>query len=309
MADIVPELMSSIETAFQTYSMTDRKLARISQRIRDGTATQIDGHAYAERLGINASKALQDVLTEENLPDGKLYYNIATRTVIPTLENNQALINDAASTIQKRIDVKNKLYLNTIQPKFPKERVYGLIEKMTADDITLDQARAWIKEPIVNNSEAFFDDFIRENATFRRDSGMKVTITRIADANCCKWCADLEGTYEYAYDDTIPADIYRRHEFCRCSVTVTSKRDRSTENVWTKKQWQSNQEELERRENTVPRQMTKAERAETLSRLEKDKVVKQIMDATGYSRDTANYIAGQSPEKIRKEIANGRRNR
>lgn len=298
--DVVPELLELIDLSFQTHTMTDRTLARVSKRIRDGTATQVDGHTYALRLGKNASKALQDVLTEQNLPDGKLYYNIATRTVIPILENNQALINDAAAEIQKSLDVKSKIALNSVKPKFPKERVNGLIDKMTADGISLADALVWIKEPIVNNSEAFYDDFIRENATFRRDAGLKTTITRVAENKCCDWCAGLEGTYEYGYGDTMPEDVFRRHEFCRCAVTVQYKK--TSENVWTKKQWESSSEELERRENTKPTQMTKAERQSVLERLEKDKTVKQIMDATGYDRETANRIAGQGPEKVRKVL-------
>ena len=298
--DVVPELLSEIETAFKSRNMTDRALARVSKRIRDGTATQVDGHAYAERLGKNASRALQEVLTAENLPDGKLYYNIATRTVIPTLENNQALINEAAAEIQKSIDAKSKIHLNSIKPVFPVERINGLIDKMTAEDINLEQALVWIKEPIVNNSEAFFDDFVRENAKFRADAGLKTTITRIAESKCCEWCANLAGTYEYGYSDTMPEDIFRRHEFCRCAVTVQYKK--TSENVWTKRQWESSTEEIERRENTKSPQMSKAERQSVLDRLEKDKIVKQIVDVTGYDRETANRIAGQGPQKVQEVL-------
>lgn len=266
MTDVVPELLSEIETAFKSHNMTDRKLATVSKRIRDGTATQVDGHTYAERLGKNASKALQDVLIEENLPDGKLYYNIATRTVIPTLENNQALINEAATEIQKTIDVKNKIHLNPVKPVFPSERINGLIDKMTADDITLEEALVWIREPIVNNSEAFFDDFIRENAQFRNEAGMKSTITRVAEYKACDWCKNLEGTYEYGKH---PSEIFARHEFCRCEVTFTS--NRTSQNVWSKKSWKSSEEELARRVGTKPQSMTVQERQDLLERLDKEK--------------------------------------
>ena len=266
MTDVVPGLLSEIETAFKSHNMTDRKLATVSKRIRDGTATQIDGHTYAERLGKNASKALQDVLIEENLPDGKLYYNIATRTVIPTLENNQALINEAATEIQKTIDVKNKIHLNPVKPVFPAERINGLIDKMTADDITLEEALVWIREPIVNNSEAFFDDFIRENAQFRNEAGMKSTITRVAEYKACDWCKNLEGTYEYGKH---PSEIFARHEFCRCEVTFTS--NRTSQNVWSKKSWKSSEEELARRVGTKPQSMTVQERQDLLERLDKEK--------------------------------------
>ena len=149
---------------------------------------------------------------------------------------------------------------------FPVERINGLIDKMTAEDIDLEQALVWIKEPIVNNSEAFFDDFIRENAKFRADAGLKTTITRIAESKCCEWCANLAGTYEYG---KAPDEIYARHEFCRCAVTVTSQR--TTQDVWSKKTWQSTQEELDRRNNTQRATMSVQERLEVLKRLDNDR--------------------------------------
>lgn len=297
MTDVVPGLLSDIETAFNTNNLTDRTLARVSAKIRDGTATQIDGHTYAEHIGRNASKALQDVITPDRLPDGKLYYNIATRTVVPTLQNNQALVNDAASLIQQSIDKKTGIGLKSVNPQFPVERINGLIDKMTADDILIDEALKWLGEPIINNTEAFMDDFIRENAEFRNDAGLKTTITRVSEFNCCQWCADLDGTYEYGNE---PEDIYRRHEFCRCAVTVQYQK--TSQNVWSKKQWESTPEEIERRENTRPTEKTATERAQVLERLEKDKLVKQIMDATGWSRESANALASESPEKIAKAL-------
>ena len=302
MIDVVPDLLSDIETRFQTYTMTDKRMRSIARRIRDGTATQVDGHAYAERIGKNASKALQECLVEDRLPDGTLYYNIATRTVVPVLENNQALVNQAATEIQKSIDAKQGIGLNPYQPAFPSSRIKGLIDKMTADGITLDEALVWIKEPIVNNTEAFFDDFIQQNADVRTKAGMKAKISRIAESKCCEWCAALEGTWDYG---DAPDDIYRRHEFCRCAVTVQY--ERTTQNVWSKKKWESTAEELARRKDTKAETMSAKERESMLERLEKDRIVKQIMDATGYDRTTANKIADYPPEKRAKAIERGRK--
>ena len=295
--DVVPELMKSIEKAFEIHTANDKRLARVLTRVRDGTATQMDGHTYALCIGRDSSQALQDVLTERNLPDGQLYYNIATRTVVPTLENNQMLINDVAAEIQAALDARADIGLKTVKPGFPVRRVSDLIDKMTVDGISLADALIWIREPIVNNSEAFYDDFIKENAKFRSKAGMKTTLTRIAEAKCCEWCAALAGTYEYG---SAPDDIYRRHEFCRCTVTYQSKK--ISQNAWSKKQWQSTPEELERRENTMPSIKSKYERQETLARLERDREIKRIMAATGYTRRTSREIARQSPEKIAADI-------
>ena len=113
---------------------------------------------------------------------------------------------------------------------------------MTEDDITLEDALAWLDEPIVNNSEAFFDDYVKANADFRQSVGMKTTIRRITASGCCDWCGDMSGTYDYK---NAPPDIYRRHEHCRCDVIYES--EKKLQNVWSKKTFSSEQELHERR--------------------------------------------------------------
>ena len=281
--DVVPALNEAIQTSFKTNVMRDRRIAHISSRIRDGTATFADGHDYAERLGENLSKALTSNLTADNLPDGRLYYNIASRTVTPALEENYNLTNDAAEKIQKIVDKKSKIGLGSVRADFPNERINGLIDKMTRDDISLVDALIWLREPIINNCEAFFDDFIDSNAKFRENAGLKAKLIRQAEANCCSWCAALEGVYDY---DNAPDDIYRRHEFCRCVVTYQT--EKTSQNVWSRKTWQSSPEELQRRENAGKAPpISVDERLAQLEQIERDRQVSEYVQQTGYQRRTA----------------------
>ncbi len=299
-ADVVPQLNEAIQTSFRTNVMKDRRIAQISQRIRDGTATFVDGHDYAERLGENLSKALKDNLTAQTLPDGRLYYNIAKRTVTPALEENYELTNEIAADIQKILDAKQNIGLGAVKADFPKERIQGLIDKMTTEGITLEDALKWLAEPIINNSEAFFDDFVDSNAKFRSEVGLKATLTRTAEPGCCKWCEALAGTYDYG---SAPPDIYRRHEFCRCTVTYQAQK--TSQNVWSKRTWESSTEEIDRRKSVGTRQteQTAMERIEAAAQIERDKVIKNFVDETGYSRQTAGRITrNKDPIQIQKEI-------
>ena len=268
--DVVPVLNERIQTSFQSNVMKDRRIAQITKRIRDGTATMTDGHDYAERLGEHLSRALTSNLTAETLPDGKLYYNIAKRTVTPALQNNYELTNEIAADIQKIIDKDAGIGLGTVKADFPEERVQGLIDMMTKEGISLEDALAWLDEPIINNSEAFFDDYVDANATFRNDVGLKATITREVAFNCCDWCAELAGTYDY---DKAPPDIYKRHKYCRCIVTYKS--GRKAQNVWTKRQWESSLEQIEERKKAgePSRVISAAERAEQANLIYRDMVM------------------------------------
>ena len=307
MADIVPELKARLEASFDGYVMRDRKLSQISNRIRDGTASLRDAHAYAERLGEDLSKALVTTLTPEALPNETLYYNIAQRTIIPGLETNYTLVNDAAEIIQKSIDQRNGIGLGVVRADFPLERINGLIDKITQEQTPVDMIIRWLQEPIINNSEAFADDFVRSNASFRSKVGLKTTITRIADPKCCDWCAGLEGRYEYGKQ---PDDIYRRHEYCRCVVTYQS--EKTSQSVWSKREWTTSEQELERRRSANnPTGISVDERLDRIRRLERDQEIAAYQKATGYSRAEARAdTLRKSPQQIEakiKKILEGRK--
>lgn len=299
-ADVVPVLNERIERSFRTNMLRDRRIAQISKRIRDGTATFIEAHDYAERIGENLSRSFLSNLTEDALPDGRLYYNIANRTVVPALQVNHITINEAAEEIQNAIDLKNGIGLKSVRADFPKDRIQGLIDKMTADGITLIEAQSWLKEPLINNLEAFVDDFIKENAKVRSNAGLKTTITRIAAPGCCDWCDALAGNYEYGSE---PQDVYRRHQFCRCTVTFQSKK--TSQDVWSKKIWKSSEEEIERRKESGKKviELSPEERLEQAARLSKDLEISDIQKEIGYSRKTIRrMMQKKDPEQLAKEI-------
>lgn len=228
--DIVPELLKDIKDNFNARVRDDKHIQRFLTRMRDKKARQIDTHDYAERLGEHLSAALQTFMTKSRLPDGKFYWNIADRTVRPMLNQNYELVNDAAIEVQCELDRRAGIGLKAIKGERPDERIKGILEKLCEEGREFEQALVYLGEPIINISEAFYDDHIKANAAFRTDAGMKATITRTVSPKCCDWCADLAGTYDY---DRAPEDIYRRHEYCRCVVTYQSGRTR--QDVWSKK--------------------------------------------------------------------------
>ena len=113
MEDVVPALSKAIESTFQTKMVGDKRIMRISRRIRDGTATLVDAHRYAQYTGENMSKALIVNLAEDNLPDGTLYFNDQRKfgfiKVIKTSEvENDAFIKKLAK--EPWVMTSNELY-------------------------------------------------------------------------------------------------------------------------------------------------------------------------------------------------------
>lgn len=220
--DIVPELLEKIQHEFERNVKKDAVIGVISGRIRDGTATLEDVHDYAEKLGEALSAALTSQMKESILPGGRLYWNIADRTIRPMLENNYYLVNDAAGKVQRVIDEAAQIGMAPVAGEMPAGRVHSLVEKAVSAE-SYEDVRVWLSEPIVNCSESFFDDWVMANAKARCQAGLSAKIIRKAESGCCQWCTALAGTYDY--EDLSPGDdVYRRHAYCRCVVTFKSGR-------------------------------------------------------------------------------------
>ena len=97
------------------------------------------------------------------------------------------------------------------------------------------------------------DDYMKENAKFRSDAGLKCFINRTTDGNCCKWCSSIAGRYVYGEE---PHDVFRRHDNCGCMTTYENGRQR--QNVWSKKSWEV--PSLTRRESSPARLSTEQAR-------------------------------------------------
>ena len=114
-----------------------------------------------ERLGEILAASYKKVIREDDLPNGRMYYNIANRIIKPPLRTNYDMVMETSEDIQKAIDVSDGLGIGTIAPDFPEARVDGLIDKLSDPENDFVRIIYWLGEPIVNNTEAFADDFVR----------------------------------------------------------------------------------------------------------------------------------------------------
>lgn len=101
-------------------------------------------------------------------------------------------------------------------------------------------------EPVSNLCHAFYDQYVEANVKFRSKAGMKTVIIRRQLGKCCEWCANLAGIYT---PEKAPADIYRRHDNCKCMVTY--KDEDGYTDVWSKKEFESQKEARKAREEQL----------------------------------------------------------
>ena len=243
--DIAPELLEAIRERLREKEGRDPQIAAFTEKLNARKATQGDVAQYSGRLGELLSETLREILTPDNLPEGKLYYNIAARTIGPMLREADKKINDAAIQAQKAIDEENGIGMKAVPAAFPEKRVNDLMYKIGSEETTPEQAQTLMGEPIENNCRKFFDEHVRHNADVRFKAGLSPMIVRTTHGGCCKWCASVAGKYEYGDVSDTGNDVFRRHARCRCTVEYVC--DGKKQDVWSKKMWQADKETLEKR--------------------------------------------------------------
>jgi hypothetical protein len=228
--DIAPALLETLKASFAAKYEQSKKVNTLLTVINDGKATYKEVNDLASEVGDILASVFQENLSSEMLPDGRMYYNIAKRTVEPMMTNNYNIVADNGKLVQEALNKQAGLGIKAQVPPLNSSRVNGIINRLDAEEL-FDNIKWILDEPIVNFSMSVVDDMVKANMDFHHKLGLKPRITRKAAAGCCEWCDALEGEYEYP--DDVPDDVFRRHQRCRCTTEynpVSGKR----QNVWTK---------------------------------------------------------------------------
>ena len=256
--DIVPELLEKLENEFVNKYSKNKKINSAVKKIKTGKATHKDSNEFAYECGKILAEVFKENISTEDLPDGKMYYNIADRVLNNTLGKNYKLISDYSADVQTSLNKSAGLKIKGLKPPKNQDRINGLIEKV--QEKTYEETKWVLQEPIINFSQSIIDDTIKTNVDFHNKLGLRPKIVRKMNGNCCDWCKEVEGEYKYP---NVPKDVFRRHRFCRCTVEYFPG-DGRKQNVYNKK-WT----DVDKRKN---------ERVETYSKNERRKLEKENLE-------------------------------
>lgn len=227
--DIVPSLLKKIKSEFEGARLDSEVLEDLLSKLHHSKASYLDANQYAIEIGEILSNVLRASLTNETLPDGKMYYNIAQRVLRDVLGRNHELVSDYTEQVQKNLNSEAKIGLAAQVPELNQDRIDGLVNRLASEE-SFDDVRWLLEEPVVNFTQSIIDDSIQKNAEFHHKSGLQPEIVRKSAYHCCEWCQEIQGTYKYP---RVPKDIYRRHQRCRCTVDYDPKSGK-VQNVWSK---------------------------------------------------------------------------
>ena len=228
MEDIAPQLLELLRSRFSEKISANPKIRALEKKIEAGLATYVDAEDYAYLIGKALSEVFMDNLSSAVLPDGRMYFNIAQRVLQPLLEADYDIVSKAAATVQTFLNQKANIGIKAQVAPINEDRIAGIVNKVS-EAVSFDDVKWVLDAPVVNYSMNVVDETLRSNVEFQGRAGMNPKVIRKAERNCCQWCSNLAGTYDYPVDRT----VYQRHERCRCT-TEYDPGDGRRQNVYTK---------------------------------------------------------------------------
>lgn len=230
MADLTQELTEKVLSEFAKNIEANKRAKAILEKINAGEAVYKQAEEYAYQVGGALAKALRTAVDGSILPDRPIDEELAEALLRQGLIRDHELVAKAAADVQYALNRKAGLGLNAMTAELNRDRVDGLIRQLSKAERAEDAIRQ-IEEPVRNFSQGVVDSTLKRNVEFQGRAGLKPRIIRTAESNCCAWCSDLAGTYDYP---NVPKDVYRRHRYCRCSVDYDPGSGSLRQNVWTK---------------------------------------------------------------------------
>lgn len=306
--DIVPGIYDEIDKTFKLKAKESKIIKDKLKILKNKKANYKDANEFAVEIGNILADTFQDKIKTGDLPDGKMYYNIAKRLIEPNMVRNHDLVSEYSREVQSLLNKKANISIKAQKADLNQDRINKLVDKITKYD-SYDDGKWLLNEPIINFSQAVVDETIKKNANLHYKSGLKPKIIRKEHGNCCDWCKEIVGTYSYP---DVPEDIYRRHRHCRCTVDYYPG-DGKRQDIWSKK-WKDIEkddkikERIELSEITYPisggisgaitdlySDDAKKHAEKTYGNIRKRTVdVKKISKNTGYSekkiREIKNYL-------------------
>lgn len=231
MIDIAQELLEKLQEAFRAKFNASESINNLNAMVETGKATYKEANEYAIEIGELLAKVYQENLSSNELPDGRMYYNIAQRVIEPTLRQNYELTSAYSTDVQQALNKQAGISLKAQKPAFNQDRVDGIVNRL-AETEQFDDVKWILDEPVVNFTQAVVDAAIKANADFQYKAGLSPMIIRTSSGDCCDWCNAVVG--KYRYPDEVPKDVFRRHRFCRCECDYIPAKGKA-QNVWTKK--------------------------------------------------------------------------
>lgn len=246
MKDIVPELLKKIQEEYRREIKKSKVLRAFADKAEKEIADYKDAAEAAKELGGILAQVYQRNLSSEILPDGKMYYNIASRILEPTLREVYDISANCGEVVQSILNAKAGLGLKAQKAVIDQDNIDGIVNRISSEEY-FDDVK-WITDaPVRNLIQKSIDETVKRNTDFQHKAGLSPKIVRKSSGHCCKWCDQVAGTYTYP---DVPKDVFRRHDNCDCVLEYYPGNGKK-QNAWTKEwKYEKESDKIEARKAT-----------------------------------------------------------
>lgn len=231
MADIVPGLLDQIKGLIEESHSNSEEIQKLTEKLALRQAEMGDAHDYAKEIGEILSEALKKTVRAEVLPDGRMYFNIASRVLEPNLKQAYSEASEyTGEVIQQSLEDQGYRVRSKTREANP-DKIKGIVDRVSSEPDFNDIA--WILgDTVVTFVERAVEDTIQDNAEFMMKARIPARVKRHSRGYCCEWCQSLQGEWEYP---GVPREVWARHNHCDCIVEYFPVGGETAESVHTKK--------------------------------------------------------------------------
>lgn len=248
--DVSPGILEQMNQAIEANDASKRARNRLIVKAEKGQAIYKDAYDYAGLRGKAAADAIREI-EESDLPNGRMYFNIADKTIRPVLEETSDEIFSYASQLLENVNEKAGIHLKPVlpNPEETAEKIKGVLGLASSNE-HWNEVREETAQTVENFSKKCVDDHIRANAERQYEVGLSAKVVRTASRGACEWCENVAGSYEYAAVKGRGEDVWRRHANCDCVIEyepVKGKRQTVSSGSYRQNKDSLSPEERERR--------------------------------------------------------------
>lgn len=208
-----------VKPLFLAELQSDPRAMMLWDMIEEGTATYAVASEYAIRVGDSLATVLR-----RNAPLETIFEWDVEDLIPGSLGLNHELITGACQRVQEALNADAGIGVRYQPPIFDGDRCYGIVQELL-DNPEFTNIEDTFYDQLVNFSQNVVDESIRDNAEVLNGAGIRSMVIRTAEFKACPWCQEVAGRYDYEDVKGTGADVWRRHENCRCTIDYVTERN------------------------------------------------------------------------------------
>lgn len=135
MKDVAPELLEKLNKTFGQKVAIDPQIRSYKKKLEAGKLTERDCALYIRKVVSIASASVTDVMKPKNLPDGKLYWNIAEAVIVPFLKGVIVQMNNIAISMMKDSDKKQNINIKIQKLRYPDGQIRSYLNMIVRNSL------------------------------------------------------------------------------------------------------------------------------------------------------------------------------